>query len=601
MLLAAARTFKDRIIYESTVNSQIEAELCTLLIRQWRLPKMIPCLDVVIIALKARVAEIRRILNEAIFQNSTDEQIGNLPDYFHLDYLAELDVACSAFDTFYKLKSSPKWALCLDELEIAPTWLQNLAFSQQRSTEEGFLFKLSTSPIPKTLGLTEARPKQDFRLICIWNHAGRDDKGFEESLARSVLKRRLGADIEPEAMFGRSDLVVEAENNEVGKYGRGSAEWNLFREASKWDESLRALLKEASLDPNDPVTDDIKVRDSLLRKAKPVAILRSAFLKEREPGRLVKRSRKLATIYYGCEVIYRVSDGNPRKLIGILGDLCERLVKNKDGGFHKLSENEQAEVLTRASLQFSGYVHALPGSITPLGDSVQEVRVAVRSRIEASPDRDLRIFVDYTCMTRSWYAGIIEAVRSVETKKPIQCIFGYSPAVFSNPPEPSANAIVEPIAGFCSLDVPEKPTALIIGLGYERSRALGLIEYIDPAVFFVFYTDPVLDPQFRDVVLANNAPVFAKLKKDAEERVFTHPLNDLQRTSNILASLCAGLREDHRVILAPLGVKPFSLLCLLMAVRFRDIDVWRVSPGTKAPPQDRKPIGQLLSLSVTFQ
>lgn len=240
--------------------------------------------------------------------------------------------------------------------------------------------------------------------------------------------------------------------------------------------------------------------------------------------------------------------------------------------------------------------------IVPMsGDSVQNVRTEIRNRLAAFPDQELRILVDYTCMTRSWYAGIIEAIRGIEGRKPIECVFTYSPAVFSEPPEPSTNSIVEPIAGFCSLDVPEKPTALVIGLGYERSRALGLLEYIDPAVFFVFYTDPVLDIRFRDVVLANNQPVLAKLKKEGGERIFRHPLCDLQRTSNLLMSLCAGLREDHRVILAPLGVKPFSLLCLLIATGFRDLDVWRVSPGVKAPPLDRKPTGQLLALSANFK
>jgi hypothetical protein len=85
-----------------------------------------------------------------------------------------------------------------------------------------------------------------------------------------------------------------------------------------------------------------------------------------------------------------------------------------------------------------------------------------------------------------------------------------------------------------------------------------------------------------------------------EDRIFKYPLADLQQTGNLLLSLYSGLREDYRVILAPLGTKPFCLLCLLLASRFRDVDVWRVTTGTKAPSLDRKPLGPLLILKADF-
>jgi len=83
---------------------------------------------------------------------------------------------------------------------------------------------------------------------------------------------------------------------------------------------------------------------------------------------------------------------------------------------------------------------------------------------------------------------------------------------------------------------------LVIGLGYERERALGLFEYVDPAVSFAFYTDPAPDQRYRDVVLANNS---ALLKRIPKELIYRHPPADLQRTGNFLLSLYAGLRDDR--------------------------------------------------------
>jgi hypothetical protein len=377
VLLAVAKTFQDRLAYESPSAAEKETELCKALFKEWLLPQVLPLLDLVTLGLKSRIAEIRRLINQVAFQKLTDPEI-HPPDYFHLDYFASMDVACSWFDSLFKLTQSPKWALCFDELELAPPWLQSLAFSQQRSSEEKYLVKLSTSPLPSMLGTTEARPKQDLRLIAIWNYPGRRSDDFAENLARSVLSRRLERNVSPQELFGTSELILQAEEG-VEKYTRGSAEWRLFRDLSAWDPSVKTLLTRAGLDPADPFTSDISIRDSLLRKAKPVAVLRSAFLKPQSHGRVSLRSRKLATIYFGKEAIYRVSDGNPRRLIGILGDLAAKVTCDDAGNIRRLAPNEQAEVIERASKQFQGYVHALPEGTVVLGEHTLDLATLVKA------------------------------------------------------------------------------------------------------------------------------------------------------------------------------------------------------------------------------
>lgn len=377
VLLAVTRTLQDRLTFEITSNAQQEAELCNILIKEWLLPKIIPCLDMVALALKSRIGEVRRVVNEAIFKGVADDQLTNVPGYFHLDYFSQLDIACSAFDTIYGQSRTAKWAICLDELELAPAWLQDKAFSEQRSSDEKYLIKLSTSPIPKTLGTTESRPKQDVRLICLWNHANRRGDNFDEELAKCFLQRKLGTNITPELLLGKSDLILQSEN--TSKYARGSAEWQLFKTIATWDESFRSLLVGAGVNPEDPVTDSPSVRDSLLRKAKPVAMLRNAFMKPSISGRVSLRSRKLGTIYHGREAVYRIADGNPRRLIGIFGDLYAKLMSSNDTHHQHLSKNDQADILTRASYHFEGYIHALPGGNALLGENNIDLSTLLRT------------------------------------------------------------------------------------------------------------------------------------------------------------------------------------------------------------------------------
>jgi energy-coupling factor transporter ATP-binding protein EcfA2 len=375
IFLATAKAFMERIRFEAPDRLTEESQLCEVLAREWQLTVPLPKLELVILSLKSRIGEIRGSVRRAIFGSLADEQLTDVPKYFHLDYFAQIDTACTAFDSLFRIKTGAKWALCLDELELAPLWLQNVTFSQQRSTEEQFLIKLSTSPLPRTIGTTESRPRQDFRLLCIWNHAGKENDDFPERLALSVLRRRFKRDVSPEQLFGRSEELLEAEKG-VGKYRRGSAEWQLFKEVASWDGSFRRLLEHYAIDPDDPWTDDVTLRDTVLRKAKPVATFRRAFLKGTGTGRLALRSRKLSTIYFGKEAIYRITDGNPRRLIAILGDLCDRIHADRDGMPSRVTSNEQAEVLTRASINFSAYVSALPGgSVSVDGITVDLVTV----------------------------------------------------------------------------------------------------------------------------------------------------------------------------------------------------------------------------------
>jgi hypothetical protein len=217
--------------------------------------------------------------------------------------------------------------------------------------------------------------------------------------------------------------------------------------------------------------------------------------------------------------------------------------------------------------------------------------------LRESSHHEIRLFVDYSCMTRTWYAAILRAILSSHKSK-VTCCFSYSPAVFEEPHQAAPNEEVGPLLGFCSLESTDKPTALVIGLGYEAERATGLIEYVDPVKSFVFLTDPALDERYVQSVLNNNSDLLSSL---SPEQVFRHPLHDLQYTSLVLNSLYLGLRETHRVIFAPLGVKPFCLLCLLISAHNGDVDVWRVTSGVKSQPQARIPLGPLLALEAVFE
>ena len=119
--------------------------------------------------------------------------------------------------------------------------------------------------------------------------------------------------------------------------------------------------------------------------------------------------------------------------------------------------------------------------------------------------------------------------------------------------------------------------------GYEKDRALGLQQLLDP--FRTMLMVPQSDglDRYYPAVLKSNQQI---LNRTAPEWIFPYSLTAPAATFSMLASVVDGLRESYRVVLASLGPKMFGLLCFLLATRFEDVSVWRVSSGVHGEPRD---------------
>lgn len=225
------------------------------------------------------------------------------------------------------------------------------------------------------------------------------------------------------------------------------------------------------------------------------------------------------------------------------------------------------------------------------GDSGEKI-IEILNSIKFEDDININILVDYSTMTRIWYATILLYFKStLFSSKNISMYFSYTCAKFNSPPEeiiPSIN--VGPITGYNNLSISNKPTVLIIGLGYEKDRASGLTEYLD-AETYLFYTSNLTNNNFSSLVVKNNEEL---IKSVSPENVFLYNIDDVENTFFVLLNLCEKLSETKRIVLAPCGPKPFTMLCLLTSQMLPNIDVWRISPGKKSVPIDRLPSGEII-------
>jgi hypothetical protein len=255
------------------------------------------------------------------------------------------------------------------------------------------------------------------------------------------------------------------------------------------------------------------------------------------------------------------------------------------------------ELLSR-TINDQTFLHSNFENLIFSGDDEFFISELLSSLFKEQKKEVINILIDYSSMTRIWYGAILKYFKySCQHEKGVNLFFSYSTSQFDKPSIVNVyNRHVGPIDGFYSISIPNKPTALIIGLGYTQSRAYGLSEFfdVDP---FVFIADPSSDESFYNEVMQNNSSLINSLNDD---QIFRYPLNNLLMTETLLFSLSKDLLSDYRVVLAPCGPKPFTLLCLVTGLRLPNVDVWRISAGEDDVPIEKIPSGYFNILKVSL-
>lgn len=232
------------------------------------------------------------------------------------------------------------------------------------------------------------------------------------------------------------------------------------------------------------------------------------------------------------------------------------------------------------------------------GNDNQIINYLLDDFINHSTSQNINILIDYSSMTRVIYGGILKYFRMLDKSDiKIKLYFSYSIAEYVAPPEIEPETFnFYPINSYCNLSLPTKATALIAGLGYEKKRVFGLREYFDAEALYLFYTDK---SPYTDIVKIKNKEVITSV---SENNLFPYILSDMLYTKMLLYDLCETLNEKFRIVIAPCGPKPFTLLCFITSLSISNVDIWRISAGDDDNDaiMNRKPTGDTISIELVF-
>lgn len=222
-----------------------------------------------------------------------------------------------------------------------------------------------------------------------------------------------------------------------------------------------------------------------------------------------------------------------------------------------------------------------------VSDAEYEQTVRGAFRVMREMTGGFTVVVDISCLNRVRLARLVRALEELEAEGEVFLAYNlakYSPPAEDLEPTSVAEPVIPEFAGWTNY--PERPPAAIIGLGYEPSRAIGIVDHleINNAAWAFVPQGPI--GEYSATVDAANRSLLEMIS--VEGRWMCYDVMNPGALFHELNALAASLKQIYNPILIPFGPKIFAAVALLVASMHDGIGVWRVSSGTLQSPVDRR-------------
>ena len=186
----------------------------------------------------------------------------------------------------------------------------------------------------------------------------------------------------------------------------------------------------------------------------------------------------------------------------------------------------------------------------------------------------LNILVDYSCMPKKWYALIIDSIsRNNFRSKNINLFLSYTPKLFERKPARNSIDYIGPMLFNKDNLRDKKPVSMIASLDNNNSYIMEAINKVKPQKLLAFIPKCAHDPEYTRLVIDNNKTLLDRLDNNS---IITYDANHPEEINSILTSHCLDQRISSEVLIVPQGPKTFSMISLLLSVRYPDIKLWEI-------------------------
>jgi len=324
------------------LGHQAEVELVTLLANAWELPIQGRSLGAMQAALDLYLL---RLTNRR--ERTTDQFSAATP-------LSLLNFGIRAVN---RLANQPthRWALLMDEMELAPPRLHREIVSYVRGGAENLILKLSMSPFDRymeTFGVGGAPiPGHDFRAVHLAGQTKSEIRAFTVGLWKEAL-RAAELDASPiRAALGESAITAPRVTTESR-----SRHYEALSRAGHEDADFARWLRRRGVDV-DHLEDLSYIESSAtVRKVYPLVVFRDSVMRLHN-GRYEGRPRKKTfDPFTGADALITALEGNPRWIKTVFSDM----LRFYDRSTGSVGQGFQFDALVSLANRFESLLHVLP-------------------------------------------------------------------------------------------------------------------------------------------------------------------------------------------------------------------------------------------------
>lgn len=174
----------------------------------------------------------------------------------------------------------------------------------------------------------------------------------------------------------------------------------------------------------------------------------------------------------------------------------------------------------------------------------------------------VRVLVDYTSMTRTWFSAVLNWFRFNNCFDEAELFFAYSVGNYDGKYPYRVIRSVVAIPGCEGHPDPSLETVAIFGLGHDGLTPLAIIEDIEPSETFAFVASPSVDAN-SDMAARRENQAFLEY---IGSNLVAFPLMSVRQTYSGLVELISPFVGKANVILIPMGPKPHILASVLCAM-----------------------------------
>ena len=189
-------------------------------------------------------------------------------------------------------------------------------------------------------------------------------------------------------------------------------------------------------------------------------------------------------------------------------------------------------------------------------------------------DRPIRILLDYSSMSRLWYAAVLNWARFAASGRTVIIDFIYALGKYKEEDHPFVIRSMITIPGCEGRAYRLRESVAVFGLGFYGLAAQCVLDHLEADTVYAF----LATDQAREVYAAKTREANQDLIRSSKTKaVLELPLTSIETCYRNLAETIAPHRPDGEITLVPMGPKPQVLASILVAMRFPEVACLRIS------------------------